>query len=142
LNRTTGSLVWTLPNDLARRMMSLIESEFVIAVNLAFGAELGKLRPLFQSDWKPGFPIDNNLSYDTEYQPNRVESIEHESRAIFPLSMHHAPFYVARNSVVIGDAARRVHPLAGQGLNMGIGDVFQLAQAIRHDIESGNSIGT
>ena len=121
--------------------MSLTESEFVMAVNLAFGAELEKLHSLFQSNREPSFPSIDNMPHDMEYQPSKVESIEHESRALFPLGMHHAPFYVTRNTVLIGDAARRVHPLAGQGFNMGIGDVMQLTHSIHHDIESGNSIG-
>jgi len=52
-------------------------------------------------------------------------------RASFPLSYHHAKSYVAPGAVLIGDAAHGIHPLAGQGVNLGYADAKVLAETIQ-----------
>src|SRR5690606_7201333 len=48
----------------------------------------------------------------------------------FPLSLQTAPRLAANGIALVGDAAHVVHPLAGQGLNLGLGDAHALAQAV------------
>lgn len=51
-------------------------------------------------------------------------------RQLFPLIMRHAKNYVLPHAVLIGDAAHSLHPLAGQGVNLGFMDAQSLAKHI------------
>jgi ubiquinone biosynthesis monooxygenase Coq6 len=55
--------------------------------------------------------------------------------------MRHADSYTASRVALVGDAAHTTHPLAGQGLNMGIGDVEALARNIAFGVQHGQDIG-
>lgn len=52
-------------------------------------------------------------------------------RASFPLSFMRLPSPIAPRLVLVGDAAHGIHPLAGQGLNLGYGDVATLAAVLQ-----------
>lgn len=56
-------------------------------------------------------------------------------RASFPLIMQYAQEWVHGRQVLVGDAAHTIHPLAGQGANLGFGDAFYLAKQL-------NALGT
>ncbi|CBI38241.3 unnamed protein product, partial [Vitis vinifera] len=62
-------------------------------------------------------------------------------RMVFPLSLRHANNYASKRVVLIGDAAHTVHPLAGQGVNLGFGDAFALSRIISEGIAVGTDIG-
>jgi 2-octaprenyl-6-methoxyphenol hydroxylase len=63
------------------------------------------------------------------------------SRQSFPLDLQIARSFVADRLALIGDAAHVVHPLAGQGLNIGIRDVAALAEIIVESVRLGLDFG-
>lgn len=75
--------------------------------------------------------IADKLAAASNYELGAINQIE--SIASFPLAAQQAKSYVADNLVLIGDAAHGVHPLAGQGLNLGMLDVQVLCEQLTHD---------
>jgi 2-octaprenylphenol hydroxylase len=62
-------------------------------------------------------------------------------RAAFPLALAHARAYTAPRVALIGDAAHSVHPLAGQGANLGFLDAAALAEVLVEANARGRDIG-
>ncbi len=58
-------------------------------------------------------------------------------RVAFPLRQRHAKDYVAPGFVLVGDAAHTIHPLAGQGANLGYGDVRALLDELSRARKAG-----
>jgi 2-octaprenylphenol hydroxylase len=59
----------------------------------------------------------------------------------FPLSAHHLDEYCDQGVCVIADAAHSIHPLAGQGINLGISDAIILAEEIERALDTDKDIG-
>ncbi|MDA1371231.1 MAG: UbiH/UbiF/VisC/COQ6 family ubiquinone biosynthesis hydroxylase [Proteobacteria bacterium] len=71
---------------------------------------------------------------------NKLGTIEWvDKRYSFPLRQRHALDYVQDNIVLIGDAAHTIHPLAGQGVNLGLLDAAALAAELVRGLEAGRS---
>lgn len=65
------------------------------------------------------------------------EVLDVRSRAQFPLKARAAKHYVKAGLALIGDAAHVIHPLAGQGVNIGCLDAAVLCDALLHDLARG-----
>jgi len=63
-------------------------------------------------------------------------------RAQFPLKLRHADHYVETGFALVGDAAHTIHPLAGQGVNIGLLDAATLAEVVLEAHEKGRDIGS
>ncbi|MGL6042639.1 MAG: FAD-dependent monooxygenase [Sandaracinobacteroides sp.] len=59
----------------------------------------------------------------------------------YALSLHHAERYWANRLILVGDAAHGIHPIAGQGLNMGLRDVAALAEVLSTSARLGLDLG-
>jgi 2-octaprenyl-6-methoxyphenol hydroxylase len=62
-------------------------------------------------------------------------------RSSFPLGFHHAAQITGRRLALVGDAAHAIHPIAGQGLNLGFRDVAALAEVLVEGARLGLDLG-
>ena len=92
------SIVWTVPDAEATRLLALDDAAFARELERAFDARLGTIG-------------------------------EVSARRAFPLRRQLAKDYVHGRLLLAGDAAHAVHPLAGQGVNLGLRDVAALRDA-------------
>lgn len=81
------------------------------------------------------------IAPDDAILPSEVTAIESKSVASFPLRLSHAETYLGNRTVLVGDAAHTTHPLAGQGLNMGLADVRVLAETWEVAKRNGGDLG-
>ncbi|MDH4555927.1 2-octaprenyl-3-methyl-6-methoxy-1,4-benzoquinol hydroxylase [Pseudomonas sp. BN417] len=95
-----------------------LEAERLMALDdTAFCAELGRA-----FEWRLG------------------EVLGADPRLCIPLRQRHAKRYVEEGLVLIGDAAHTIHPLAGQGVNLGFLDAAVLAEVLLHAVGRGERL--
>jgi 2-octaprenyl-3-methyl-6-methoxy-1,4-benzoquinol hydroxylase/2-octaprenylphenol hydroxylase len=106
-----SSIVWSLPEDEARRVLALDDEAFLNELGVASDFRLGRI---------------------TATTP----------RAAFPLKLQLAERYQAERFVLLGDAAHVVHPLAGQGVNLGLRDVAELRDSLAAARDAGRDFAS
>lgn len=74
-----------------------------------------------------------------ESKLGKIESVA--GRAVFPLRLFETMHYVKHRLALVGDAAHTIHPLAGQGVNLGLADVDSLITVIVDAINDKKDIG-
>jgi ubiquinone biosynthesis monooxygenase Coq6 len=139
LSENLSSLVWSTSVEHAKELLKMEPDDFVIALNEAYVKHYPSNRMV--SDILKTF--DNllpNKNRITQLPPTVVK-LQENSRAAFPLGFGHASSYVCTGAALIGDAAHRIHPLAGQGVNLGFGDVVKLTEVLSESVYGGNEIG-
>lgn len=106
-----SSIVWSTTPERADTLLAMDEKGFLAELEQAFDARLGCMIA------SPG------------------------PRAAFPLRLQHATAYTAPRIALIGDAAHIIHPLAGQGVNLGLLDAATLAEVVLDAQRAGKDIG-
>ena len=109
LDAHTSSIVWSLPNEEAARLMNLHAEDFQRELAHVFEHRLG-------------------------------EVVTSSQRFAFPLARQKAASYIAHRIALVGDAAHTVHPLAGQGVNMGLQDAASLCDVIVNAISQQRNV--
>jgi 2-octaprenylphenol hydroxylase len=70
------------------------------------------------------------------------EILETGPRGVFPLRLGHAESYIRQGLALVGDAAHAIHPLAGQGVNLGFLDAASLIEVLVQARDAGRNIGS
>ncbi|XP_024938933.1 ubiquinone biosynthesis monooxygenase COQ6, mitochondrial [Cephus cinctus] len=143
LTDTLSSLVWSVSHEKAKELLKLEEEHFVDAINDALWKVYHR-DGIVESGMKALQQLLAGLSLQTgvtKQLPPSAAGIVEGSRAAFPLGFGHSVCYVKPGSVLVGDAAHKVHPLAGQGVNLGFGDVTTLVQILAEAARNGAMFG-
>jgi ubiquinone biosynthesis monooxygenase Coq6 len=140
------SLVWSTTPTIAKWAISLPPQTFAALVNAAFRLSHVDLKYLAtltspediekEINWR-----ESLLKEDENMFPPRITGVEESSRAAFPLKLNHVDEYTTSRIALVGDAAHTIHPLAGQGLNLGLADVKSLSNTIQNSLSLGQDIG-
>lgn len=140
-----SSLVWSTTPDRASRLKSLSSEDFAAMVNAAFRLSPVDLDYLHSQSSGQEEEVSwrmQHVSVQPRAIPQTVSGVQDGTVASFPLKMRHADTYISERIALVGDAAHTIHPLAGQGLNQGQGDVQSLAKTITYAVGHGQDIGT
>lgn len=86
--------------------------------------------------------VDFNTELTTAFEEKLGKVLSSGPRARFPIKGQHANQYVKKHIALIGDAAHTIHPLAGQGVNLGFADAQCLAETILIARQSQKNIGS
>ncbi|MBM7037913.1 FAD-dependent 2-octaprenylphenol hydroxylase [Vibrio ulleungensis] len=81
-------------------------------------------------------------SLTAEFDAKLGMSYLQSPRRAFPLTMRYARDFVVERVALVGDAAHTIHPLAGQGVNLGLLDAAALAQELASLVDKGKDIGS
>jgi ubiquinone biosynthesis monooxygenase Coq6 len=139
-----STLVWSTTPVLAEHLATLRPRDFVAMVNAAFRLSPVDLAYMHtQSEGQVDelvWRLEHTIC-DVRRIPRPVIAVQEGSVASFPLKLRHADTYIAERVALLGDAAHTIHPLAGQGLNQGQGDVQSLINTIVYAAIHGQDIG-
>lgn len=83
------------------------------------------------------FAIELEQAFESKL--GKIESVA--SRAVFPLRLFETLNYVQPRLALVGDAAHTIHPLAGQGVNLGLADVASLISVVTEALNNKKDIG-
>ncbi|EFJ42741.1 hypothetical protein VOLCADRAFT_42415, partial [Volvox carteri f. nagariensis] len=132
-----SNIVWSTTPGTAAALEAMSPGEFAAAVNKRLG-------PLFGSLTAPGSGSDlgSGSSRSDDFQdPPLVLGWAGAPPRSFPLQLKQAGRYTLPRLALVGDAAHAVHPLAGQGVNLGFGDARVLVEALAAAVETGTDPG-
>ncbi|PTU18435.1 hypothetical protein P175DRAFT_0465507 [Aspergillus ochraceoroseus IBT 24754] len=149
-----ATLVWSTTVENAAYLKSLSPGAFIAMVNAAFRLSMpdlqymmGMKRPATSVTNLEEDPHESELTWRLQHTPAvphlppMATGVQEGSVASFPLRFRHASTYISPRVALVGDAAHVIHPLAGQGLNLGLGDVASLSRTIEYAVDHGMDVG-
>jgi ubiquinone biosynthesis monooxygenase Coq6 len=147
-----ASLVWSTTPTNATYLKSLPPAAQVSMINAALRLSQTDIKYMFtlpSSASSSSNKHEEELNWRLQHtppppisrQPPLITSIQSGTMASFPLRFRHASSLIAPRVALIGDAAHTIHPMAGQGLNLGLADSHSLARTIQYAVERGMDIG-
>ncbi|KAL4941560.1 hypothetical protein BDV06DRAFT_194237 [Aspergillus oleicola] len=154
LPNNNATLVWSTTPENAAYLKSLGPKTFIAMVNAAFRLSMPDLQYMIRME-RPSLSITNldedphesELTWRLQHTPTvphlppMVTGVQEGTVASFPLRFRHASTYISPRVALVGDAAHVIHPLAGQGLNLGLGDVASLSSTIEYAVNHGMDVG-
>lgn len=144
-----ATLVWSTTPENAAYLKSLSTPAFIAMVNAAFRlsmVDLTYMMRMEKSTAEPS-PQEDELGWRLQHTalpshiPPKAIGVQTGTLASFPLRFRHASQYISPRVALVGDAAHVIHPLAGQGLNLGMADVAALSKTIEYAVGHGMDIG-
>lgn len=139
-----STLVWSTTPALAAHLKTLSAKDFIAMVNAAFRlspVDLAYMHTQAEGQAEEFKWRSQHTDFDTQRIPQLAVGVQEGSVASFPLKLRQADTYIGERVALVGDAAHTIHPLAGQGLNQGQGDVESLAKTIEFAVTHGQDIG-
>lgn len=156
LDNEFSSFVISAPNDYSKQLMTMDNESFIVEFNRLLSevehpenSILAGVHECINKTYDNVVlrrsKIDSSIKVE---EPPRLESVVDNSRASFPLrSGTTSPRMVTSISgdyglqiALLGDSSHRVHPLAGQGLNLGIQDAVELVTRLEQAAQTGERI--
>ncbi|MGB1361283.1 MAG: UbiH/UbiF/VisC/COQ6 family ubiquinone biosynthesis hydroxylase [Alphaproteobacteria bacterium] len=111
MNDNKMSIIWSEKTDIVPELMSLNTQDFKNQLKQRFGDWLGDIR------------------------------VVDDKRFSYPLSLQHAKTYIKPRLALVADSAHSMHPIAGQGFNMGMRDIAALTECLVNAKRQGRDIG-
>ncbi|XP_030380642.1 ubiquinone biosynthesis monooxygenase COQ6, mitochondrial [Scaptodrosophila lebanonensis] len=141
LSEKESSLVWSTTVSHAKELQAMPPEQFVEVLNEAFCRQYPRVDLADKAVQALNAFFGHTSAQHHRQYPPRVCNVKERSRATFPLGFLHASSYVCRGAALVGDAAHRVHPLAGQGVNLGFSDVRYLVESLASGAYAGFKLG-
>ncbi|CAI2354484.1 unnamed protein product [Caenorhabditis sp. 36 PRJEB53466] len=146
LSDTVSGLTWSTSPEEAQRLKQLPPDQFVDELNSALFSQEDQLpfvnQAMFTLNRMNPFRAETFGRKAEGTIPPQVITVQEGSRASFPLGFGNAHSYITTRCALIGDAAHRMHPLAGQGVNLGWSDVQILDKVLGDAVREGADIGS
>ncbi|KAJ2601149.1 putative ubiquinone biosynthesis monooxygenase [Coemansia sp. RSA 1721] len=154
-----ANLIWSLCPDELQMLKSVSDELFALLVNAAFRLSPEEMQCFFrmiqtgaadsdvmaEAAWRMDVFAGKPGSGDALASPllaPAVAAIAPKSRLSFPLRLRMVDSLIAERVALVGDSGHVMHPLAGQGLNMGLEDVQSLVSVLEQAVQAGQDLGT
>ncbi|KAK5940570.1 putative ubiquinone biosynthesis monooxygenase [Knufia obscura] len=141
-----ASLVWSTTPSIASTLKSLSPSAFVSTVNAALRLNQVDTKYMLSAttnnhESELNWRLQHTAPPSPTRPPPTIVGVQQGTIASFPLKLRNATSYISPRLALAGDAAHTIHPLAGQGLNLGLGDAESLARCVSSSVEHGADVG-